>query len=463
MPSVPKLNVRLQLILSILGIILISWILSAATAYIIMRKDILTLRHVMLADPQRYPEPIPEPRFTFVDVLLGSQSILPREARVPPRAGPPPPQGGALQPPPSGPMQQRSDGDFQQPPPPEGMGALTGELPPNGVGDGAGQPPPPRRQAMPRESTQPRLWNTVARSLIALGLALGAGLLLARRFTRPLTALTRGARAFRGGQFSYRIAPEGENEFAEVAIAMNEMAEQVAAQIKRLEDDASRRKHLLADVAHELRGPIMTMRTMAGALDEGLADDPERRGRAVQSLVRASDRLLHLVTDLMEIAKLDLGELPLHRQPVDLAELAEGCLHAHVARAQEAGVTLQPLRASGPVMVPCDPDRLAQVLDNLLDNAISYAGDGAAIQVSLAGTGPVLLTVADTGRGIPAKHLPYLFDAFYRADSARSPKDRHSGLGLRITRGLVQAHGGTLTIQSTEGKGTTATVVLPAK
>jgi two-component system sensor histidine kinase BaeS len=295
----------------------------------------------------------------------------------------------------------------------------------------------------------------------ALLFALVTGLLLGRRFLRPLRELSDGARALRDGNYQHRIALAGDDEFAEVAAVMNDMAQQVSGHIARVEADAQRRQQLLADVAHELRNPVMTLRTMSGALEEGLADDPSRQQRAVGSLVRASDRLLHLVTDLMVLAKLDLRELPLHRQLVDLRELAESIITAHQPVAHQAGIVLHDIEPGAPVMANVDPDRLGQVLDNLLNNAISYAGKGAKIFIRLHAGKPLRITVQDTGVGIPAEHLPFIFDPFYRVDSARSPRDQHSGLGLRIARGLVEAHGGTLTLASAPGQGVTSTITLP--
>ena len=224
-----------------------------------------------------------------------------------------------------------------------------------------------------------------ARAFVALLFALLAGAWLASRFTRPLSELTHGARVLQRGNLEYRLPVRGSDEFTQVSRAMNGMAERVAAQISQLEDDARRRQQFLADVAHELRSPVTTLRTMAGALEEGLAEDPERHARAIHSLVRTSDRLQHLVTDLLELAKLDLHELPLHRQPVDVRELAAACLQAHAPAAAQAGVTLQPVAPGAPLMLEADPDRLAQVLDNLIENALHYAGAGAQVAITYHG------------------------------------------------------------------------------
>ena len=444
MPSVPKSSVRVQLTVSVLLVILLSWVLSSTISVYLVRQDIFALRKEMLARPDLYPNPIPPPHFRLIDFLIGPRQFVARDIPPPRRQSPP---DAAL--------------------PPEGQnihtGAAGGPPPDPGMPQEALRPPPARQDGQPPRTKPGKEWvNVLFRGLVALLLAGITGVVLGKRFTMPLTELAKGARAYQSGQFLHRIAIKGNNEFTEVADAMNGMAEQVAQQITSLEEDSRRRQQLLADVAHELRGPVMTMRTMAGAMDEGLTTNPERQTRAVQSLVRTSDRMLHLVTDLLELARLDLHELPMHLQPVDLRELAEACLQNHADAARVAGITLHPVVAGEPMMAMVDSDRLAQVLDNLLNNAISYAGEGAEVRITFQAGDPLRIMVTDTGKGIPAKHLPFIFDPFYRTDTARSPKDKHSGLGLRIARGLIEAHGGTLTITSEEGKGTAATISLPA-
>jgi signal transduction histidine kinase len=242
---------------------------------------------------------------------------------------------------------------------------------------------------------------------------------------------------------------------------MNEMAAKVGAQIAALEEDAHRRKQVLADVAHELRSPVTTLGAMAAALRDGLADEPGRRREAIAFMIDAAGRMRRLVDDLLEVARLDLREVPLAPVPVDLRSLADDAVHIHEAMAEEAGIRLLPLPDGPPVIVEVDPARISQVLDNLLDNAVAYAGEGAEVRVTITASPPGFI-VQDTGVGVAAKHLPFLFDPFYRADAARTPGSNHSGLGLRIARGLIEAHGGTLTLESVEGEGTTVTVTFPS-
>jgi two-component system sensor histidine kinase BaeS len=276
-----------------------------------------------------------------------------------------------------------------------------------------------------------------------------------------MAMLAEGASALRSGSFGHRVPLSGSDEFGRVATSMNEMAERIAEQIGELEEDSRRRQQLLADVAHELRSPVASLKTMAEALRDGIASGPQRTKRASQAIADSAARMEGLVNDLLELARLDLHELPLHLQPVDVRAAVADCLRRHKQEAEEAGIAIETLKRSGPALVSADPHRLAQILDNLLDNAISYAGEGADVSVTVASGDPVSIIVADSGRGIAAKDLPYVFDAFYRGDAARTPGEHHSGLGLRIARGLAEAHGGALRIESVEGEGTRAILTLP--
>jgi signal transduction histidine kinase len=225
--------------------------------------------------------------------------------------------------------------------------------------------------------------------------------------------------------------------------------------------DAERRRQFLADIAHEFRSPVATMRTMAGALQDGVAEGPERKARAVSALVTTSERLLRLVQDLMELAKLDLEDFPLNVRQIDLCELVELAVQAHDTEAAATGITLYPVESAEQIKVTVDPDRIIQVLDNIIENAISYAGSGSEVRVSVTDGDPVRIAISDTGKGIPASDVPYVLDPFFRADAARTPGDCHSGLGLSIACRLVEAHGGSMGVQSEHGKGSVFFFTVP--
>ena len=174
---------------------------------------------------------------------------------------------------------------------------------------------------------------------------------LSRRFTRPLVRLTEGAQALERGQLNHRIALAGDNEFVRVATSMNHMAGRIAQQIQELEEDSSRRQHLLADVAHELRSPVASMKAMAEALRDGIASGPERSERAARAIADSADQLERLVRDLLELARLDLQELPLHPQPVDLRAMIADCLRRYQEAADRAEIRLYPVEAGQPIIV----------------------------------------------------------------------------------------------------------------
>ena len=435
----PKVSVRSNLAIAILATIVLSWVLSTGIANYANYLNMRSFRQQMLDRPDLYPRPFPEPRFGIIEFFTGR---------------PPFPKGPVHRPP-----MDAGNGPMRDGLPRMNPGGSPG-IPPGQIGPPMGGPNGP----MPDGAMETFEAKILAlRFIIALGLAILAGILLGQRFTHPLMQLSKGADAFQAGDFDYRIPASSGDEFAAVAETMNQMASQVSAHIRSLEKDAESRRKFLADIAHELRSPVTTMRTMAGALQDGVAEEPERRDRAVSALVRTSERMLRLVQDLMELAKLDLNELPLNIKRVDLGELARSVVHSHEVESKDAGTLLQPFISTSPIRAKVDPDRITQVLDNILENAISYAGKGAEVMVAIEKGENIKITVADTGKGIRAGDLPYIFDSFYRADTARTPSDSHSGLGLSIARKLVEVHGGTLNISSEEGKGTTVTIELPSE
>jgi len=360
-----RTSVRVQLALVILLAIILSWVLSGGLSNYIGYLHMMAIRQEMLSNPTIYPVPIEDTGFGIRDFLLG-----PRRPNEPRREGPPPgPRPENMSPGRNDRPGEPFDGGR-----PESPGVRGSEPQPRPRGPGDHHPPPDMPSAMQL---------AIVRILIAVLLAVIMGRWVSKGFTKPLTQLSEGANAYHSGDFKYRIPATGGREFADVAQAMNEMAARVSEQIEHLEDDASRRRQFLADAAHELRSPVTTMRTMAGALADGTADDPQRSALAIDALVRTSERLLRLVNDMMELAKLDLKELPLRVAEVDLSSLISDVFQAHQEEIRDADMTCQVSVPDHPVMAEVDADRISQVLDNLLNNAISYAGEGADITATL--------------------------------------------------------------------------------
>ena len=305
-------------------------------------------------------------------------------------------------------------------------------------------------------------WQFGAVVLGAILLASLVGLLLARRINRPLERLAGAAHAVAAGDLGQSVPEDPEiPELAMLGRAFNTMTTSL-----RHADQA--KTAFISDVSHELRTPLTVIKGTIETLEDGALDDLAGRGPLLASMERETERLIKLVNDLLVLTRADAGALNLQIVPVDLAELARRrCKHFERAaglRQVRLQTTTDPEPAGeGAYRVSADPDRIAQVLDNLLDNAIRYSPPGEVVTVTLAGEADqVACRVSDAGPGIPAEHLPFIFERFYRANPARGRGEGGSGLGLSIVRGLVLAHGGRTAASSIEGQGTTVTFWLPA-
>lgn len=300
-------------------------------------------------------------------------------------------------------------------------------------------------------------------STIALGLAmvvagvtaLTVSVVLTRRVGRSVSQMSRAAAQVGSGRFDARVPLPGIGvEFDQLAGSLNTMA-------AHLEADERLRERLLTDVAHELRTPAATLTAYVEALEDGVRVlDTE----TITVLNDQAQRLTRLASDLAAVTRAESGELDLHLADVPAVELVEAAALIARERAETAGVTLTTQNGADDGLVRVDRVRMAQVLDNLVVNAIRHTPAGGRI---ILATGrpdatTIELTVTDTGEGIAAEHLPHLFERFYRVDSARDRRHGGSGVGLAICRALVQAHGGTIDAASDgPGRGSRFTVRLP--
>lgn len=280
------------------------------------------------------------------------------------------------------------------------------------------------------------------------------GVLMSRSLTAPLNNLSEAARAIGTRKFNRRVEEKGSDEVIAVARAFNEMA-------ASLEHAEQLRHNLLADVAHELRTPLSVLQgNLRAILDEVYPLSQEEMAR----LYEHTRFLSRLVNDLHELAQAEAGQLPLHRQEADLAHLVKTSAETFRPSAEAKGVSLQTELPVDPPLLRLDEARLRQVLQNLLANALRHTPAGGVITLRLTPEpGQVRLVVADTGEGIAAEHLPYVFDRFYRADPARSRDRGGAGLGLAIARAIVEAHEGQINVTSAgvAGQGCTFTIQLP--
>jgi signal transduction histidine kinase len=287
----------------------------------------------------------------------------------------------------------------------------------------------------------------VVAGLSAVLLILG----LSRRILAPVEALTAAVRRMEAGDLSQRVEVTSPDEIGELAQAFNSMADGLA----RLEE---LRRNTVTDVAHELRTPLSNIRGYLEALQDGVIE-PERG--IIDSLHGEAMLLNHLVDDLQDLSLAEAGHLKLERQPVALADIVDRAVEAVRPRVEAERVTVQ-VDLPEDLLVDVDPQRMGQVLRNLLENALTHTPPGGEIAIVGHVEGQwVEVSVRDTGSGIAAEDLPYVFERFYRADKSRSRATGGAGLGLAIARQLVEAHGGRIWVESTEREGSTFTFALP--
>jgi two-component system OmpR family sensor kinase/two-component system sensor histidine kinase BaeS len=290
-------------------------------------------------------------------------------------------------------------------------------------------------------------------AVVALLAGVIAGVLLARTLAAPLGQVSAAAGAIAAGDLSQRVPERGTVETQALARSFNQMAE-------NLEQAEQLRRNLLADVAHELRTPLTVIQGNLQALLDGVY--PLERAE-IATIYDETRLLSRLVADLRELAQAEAGQLKLHLGPVDVGAVLAQTVDSFALLAQEEQVSLQLDAPSDLPLAQADTDRLAQVLRNLLANALRHAGSGGHVQVvARPDQGRLRFSVADDGPGIAADDLPHVFDRFWRGDPARGRDSGGSGLGLAITRHLVEAQGGMIGVESLEGEGTEFWFVLAA-
>ncbi|HEX5414366.1 MAG TPA: ATP-binding protein [Chloroflexota bacterium] len=344
-----------------------------------------------------------------------------------------------------------------------------GSVAPSGDnGQTAGTPfPRPRGDDDPRPHDEPPRLSPSDRDFLAqanqslLLAALGAtvaalllGMLLARQVILPLRQLTRGAQRIAHGYLDERIDVNGQDEVGQLARAFNDMAES-------LQRTENARRQLVADVAHELRTPLMVIGTTVEAMQDGVLPTDATNLATIREEVGS---LARLVSDLRDLTLGDVGQLAVERRPLELADVLTSIGSAFASSALVRQITLT---------VDCPPDlpgvlgdetRLRQCIGNLVENALRHTPAGG--RVTIRGTWPgdlVIVQVIDTGEGIAPENLPYVFERFFRVDPSRNRRSGGTGLGLAIVQQIIRAHDGEVSVASEGvGMGTTFTIRLPA-
>lgn len=291
---------------------------------------------------------------------------------------------------------------------------------------------------------------------------------LAARFTRPLRRLGEATRRLGAGDLSGRVpiaeVESSYEEVAEVARQFNVMADRLEESIDLIRRDRDRSRDFLADVSHELRTPLAALRMHVELLQGRAGDDPATRAEFLETSRQQLDRMDWLAHNLLELSKLESGLLRLDLRPEDVRSTVESACEQAGPAARRRGVALELRLPDAPVRTLHDPQRVGQVVANLVGNAIKFTPPGGSVAVSLE---PVRegarLQVRDTGVGIDASEIPHIFERFYRGSRANEARGSGSGLGLAIVKSIVDMHGGRIEVESRVGTGTTMTVILPRR
>jgi signal transduction histidine kinase len=298
--------------------------------------------------------------------------------------------------------------------------------------------------------------------LFAGGIALSLGYVLSASITGRISDLSRAARHIARGDLSTRVHVTGQDELAELAGAFNSMA----AQLERAEEDRQEldalRREMVAWVGHDLRTPLTSIRVVVEALADGVVDDPETEERYLRTARQHIHSLSQLLDDLFDVVQMDTRSIVLDSQPACIADLISDTLESFSALASRAEVRLVGNTEPHMDALPMDVRKVGRVLDNLVLNAIENTPPGGKVRVKAAGMDSgVLVEVEDDGEGIDDEVLPHVFERFRRREGSRPRDSQKAGLGLVIAKGIVEAHGGEIGVESVVGEGTRVWFSLP--
>jgi signal transduction histidine kinase len=302
--------------------------------------------------------------------------------------------------------------------------------------------------------------------IVALGLTIIVAAAMAHRFTTPLRRLTEASRALAEGDLTKRVERAdiraGSSELTALAVQFNAMADRLEESVAIIRRDRDRSRDFLADVSHELRTPIAALLTFNELLSGQAGTDPAARAEFIDSSRVQMERLDWLAQNLLELSKLDSGLVLLDLRPDDLRTAVESAVEQAMPAAKRRGVDLKVTLPDRPVRIRHDPQRVGQIVTNLVGNGIKFTPRGGSVEVVVAPfRDGARIDVNDTGTGIDASELPRIFDRFFRGSLANEARGSGSGLGLAIVRSIVEMHGGSVTVDSRLGSGSRFSVFLP--
>ena len=296
----------------------------------------------------------------------------------------------------------------------------------------------------------------------SVGLTVVVAIASSEPTARKMREVVDAVRSINAGSLETRVPVESRDEVGELAAALNAMVHRLQVSFGRERDLENTRRELVGAVSHDLRTPLASIRAMIESINDGVVSDEETVRRYLRIMQSEVENLSQLINDLFELSQIDAGTLVLHIESSSVQDLISDTLEgmAHQAAERRLGLEGGVDMELSPVMM--DSHRVQRVLYNLVQNSIRHTPADGSIRISALDAGDeVKVQVADTGAGIDAKYLPRLFERAYRADRSRSRSSGGAGLGLSIAKGIVEAHGGSLWVESELGKGSVFTFTLP--
>jgi signal transduction histidine kinase len=305
-----------------------------------------------------------------------------------------------------------------------------------------------------QESVSTIYQNVFTCAIIGILLAVVLVPLTARTFTKPLVIMNNVAKSYAKGDFSSRVPVKSNDEIGQLANSFNQMA----MELKSLDD---LRRTFVANASHEMKAPLASMRGFLEAVLDGSVPEGEQR-EYLSIVLDETKRLSNLVTNLLDLSKIESGNFPMTKKVFDINEHIRRTLITFETRIDGKGLNVEADFREDSCPVFADPDHISQVLRNLIDNAIKFTPQGGTIAVSTrAKDGKAWVAVSDTGKGIPEEDLTQIWERFYKVEKAHTPGSDGTGLGLSIVQKIIEQHGEDITVESTPGKGTTFTFTLP--
>ncbi|WP_051273435.1 sensor histidine kinase [Desulfotruncus alcoholivorax] len=304
--------------------------------------------------------------------------------------------------------------------------------------------------------------NTLYAGMIGIVLATVLSLLLSRTISRPLLKMHRAARSMAFGDYSRRVEVKSQDEIGLLANSLNTLAAELQEKITTLERLDKTRREFVANVSHELRTPLSIIQGYTEALMDGMAESEAERNKYLADIHEEILRLRRLVAEILDLRKIEAGRLEMKTREVSLAHLASQVFKQFQALAKDKQITASLDFVPGSYTVKVDPDRIKQVLINLIDNAVRVTPPGGQVKVSLKEfKDTVQVSVTDSGPGILPEEQPLIWERFYKVDKSRARTGGGTGLGLAIAKNIIEAHGGSIDVSSKPGRGSTFYFVIP--